>query len=138
MDTRIYDFSIRVLVCPDEGEFSAHALEMDLVAYGRTEDLTIKAMEELVECQISFAANKSDDNLLLFPAPKECNLLLFPAPKECFERWETAHTAALKKQVLGDKSVKVRARAICISFTKREISHIIRHRSKPLVETSCA
>src|SRR5438046_2411987 len=122
METKIYVFTIRVLVCRDQDsrEFLAHALEMDIVAYGRTEEIAIKQLSELIECQISFAAQQGDDNLLLFPAPREY-----------FERWETAHAAALREQVLGDKSVKVKAKAICISFTKGEIRQLIRRRLTP-------
>jgi len=44
MNTHHYDLQIRALVTKEDGEFVAHALELDLVGYGATEKA---AMDEL-------------------------------------------------------------------------------------------
>ena len=127
MERNIYDFHIRVLLYKDHGEWVAHALEMDLVAYGASEQSALKELSESVSCQISFAHQKRDDSLIYFPSEKGL-----------FERWESAHTAALKKEILPDKSVKMNTRAVFITFSKSELSQIIRRKFSPAKEMECA
>lgn len=105
MDKHICEIPLRVLLYKEDGEFVAHALEMDLLGYGASEKAATEDLESLVVCQLIFAHQKADDSLLLFPAPKEF-----------FNRWEAARVAALKKEVMGDKSIKLEAKAIVISI----------------------
>ena len=125
MDTRIYNLQIRVLVYQEGGQFVAHALEMDLLGYGRTEKSAVKELCSLIDSQLSFARFKNDDSLLAFPAAKEY-----------FERWETAHAAALKKMVLEDQPGALSFKAICISPDDK-VSRLPKRRFEP-VELSCA
>src|SRR2546429_3111573 len=127
METNVYDFHIRVLLYKDSGDWVAHALEMDLVDYGDSVRAALKELNELVSCQISFAHQKRDDSLIYFPADKEL-----------FERWEAAHTAALKKEILPDKSVKMNTKAVFITFSKSELSQIIRRKFSPAKEMEFA
>ena len=83
MNTHVYSFGIRVLIYKEDGKFCAHALELDLLEYGKTEERAISELLEMIKSQISFARFKNDDSLLPFPAPKEF-----------YERWEAAHAAA--------------------------------------------
>src|SRR6266705_5282156 len=126
MEKNIYDFHIRVLLYKDDGDFVAHALEMDLVAYGDSERTALKELHELVCCQISFAHQQGDDSLVNFPASRDL-----------FDRWETAHAAALKSQILPDKSVKMNTKAVFIRFSKSELSHIIRRKFSRAKEMEC-
>ncbi len=123
METHLYDFHLRVLLYEEDGEWVAHALEMDLLGYGKTENAAVKDLQGLVEAQLSFARQKNDDTLLAFPAPKEF-----------FDRWEIAHTAALKKQVFPDRSAKLEARAIFISLNTslRNMEKISRRKFEPV------
>ena len=108
MEAHVYDFQIRVLLYREDGEFVAHALEMDLLGYGKTDAEALRELKGLIEAQITFARQKNDDTLLDFPAPKEF-----------FARWEKAHAAALKRQVFPDTSVQMTAKAIFISLGER-------------------
>jgi hypothetical protein len=125
MDKHIYDFPLRVLIYKEDGEFVAHALEMDLLGYGTTQDKAIKALTEMIFCQLSFAHEKKDDRLLMFPAPKEI-----------FERWEKAREAALRNEVIEDKHMNIKYVATCITIMRSEIREILSKRSRftPLAE----
>ena len=61
METRIYDFQVRVLITRDGEQYVAHALEMDLVAYGDTEKEALEEVANLMRNQISFAVQKGQD-----------------------------------------------------------------------------
>jgi hypothetical protein len=124
MDTHIYNFMVRVLIFQEDGQFCAHALEMDLLGYGKTEKEAVAELAELIRSQISFARFKNDDGLLRFPASKED-----------YTRWEAAHIAALKREIFPDKST-----AIAIKATWADISQELTHapsRFKPM-EMACA
>lgn len=92
----IYELGVRVLISQEDGQFCAHALELDLLGYGKTETAAVESLLEAIDCQISFARYKNDDTLLSFAAPVE-----FMA------KWEEAHTAALRKEMLRDKTKAV-------------------------------
>src|SRR2546421_748889 len=113
METNIYDFQIRVLLSRDDGKCVAHALEMDLVAYGKTEKETIRELTNLVRNQISFAMEKQEDHLMYFRAPNEY-----------FEQWEKAHAAALQGMVATGKCAAIHVKAISICFSHRELKEI--------------
>jgi hypothetical protein len=106
-DKHIYDLGVRVLICREEGEVCAHALELDLLGYGKTENEAISELFEAIQCQISFARSKDDDSILRFPASQEF-----------FDRWEAAHTAALRNLVFPQKSKAFAMRATCIAINK--------------------
>jgi hypothetical protein len=110
METHIYNIQIRVLIFREDGEFVAKALEMDLTGYGKTEGEAVEDLKKTVEAQISFASQMGDPDLLGFPAEADF-----------FTRWENAQLKALHSQILGDKSVKVKAKAIFIQFSQEEI-----------------
>jgi hypothetical protein len=128
MDKHFYKFQIRVLLYQDDGELVAHALEMDLLGYGKNEKDAVHDLQKLIESQVTFARQQNDDSLLNFPAPKEF-----------FDRWETAHAAALKKQVFPDKVVKLKmtARIISMDEAVERKTKSTRHQFAP-VEPSCA
>jgi hypothetical protein len=114
MDTNIYDFQIRILISPEDGEFTAHALEMDLVAYGKTEKEAVKELKSLVFNQISFAIERSEEHLMVFPAPKEF-----------FAQWEAAQSDALKG-IAKARAKKVRVKAVGICFSESDIRKVTR------------
>lgn len=80
MDSHIYNIQIRVLICKEDGEFVARALELDLLGYGKTEEEAVKDLQEYVEAQVMFAHQK-----------KDASMLKFPAAPEFFQRWEDAN-----------------------------------------------
>ncbi len=98
----------------------AHALEMDLMGYGKTEKAAVNELCSLIESQITFARHKGDDGLLSFPAEKEF-----------FDRWEAAHTAALKREVLQDNIAELNVKAICISLDQT-LSKLPKGRFEPV------
>jgi hypothetical protein len=126
MDTHIYNIQIRVLICKEEGEFVARALELDLLGYGKTEAEAVQELQQTVEAQISFAHQMKDPGLIGFPADAEY-----------FTRWEDAQRKVLHSQVLGDKSVKLEAKAVVITITPNEIK-ALRSRTFSKSEPVCA
>jgi hypothetical protein len=115
METHVYDLSIRALVYPDEDGFTARALEMDLLGFGKTEGDAIEDLKNAVEAQISFAQQIHD-----------ASLLGFPAEKEYFERWENAQAQALNCRIAGGKAqrdtpMKLRCKAIFLSFSESQL-----------------
>ena len=124
MDTHIYSLQIRVLIYREDGEFVARALEMDLLGFGKSEREAVEELKQTVEAQISFAHQMND--------PK---LISFPAEAEYFKRWEDAQRKALRSEILGDKSVKLAARALVISFTAAELKAL---RNRRFRETGLA
>jgi hypothetical protein len=89
---------------------------MDLVAYGKTEKTAMRELQNLVFNQISFAIEKGEEHLMVFPAPREF-----------FGRWEKAHTAALKG-IATEKSAKMRVKATSICFTEHDVKQLARRR----------
>src|ERR1035441_24782 len=101
MDAHIYGLQIRVLLCHEEAEWVARALELDLLGYGRTQGEAIEALQEAIQAQLSFARQMNDDTLLPFPSEPEY-----------FKRWEEAQNKAIRSQIMGDKGIKVKVRAV--------------------------
>ncbi len=64
-------FTINVLGYEEDGDWVAHALEMDIVAQGDTFEEAFEALDELIGMQLSFAAFKGDPSLVMQPAPVE-------------------------------------------------------------------
>ena len=56
MNHHCYDLAIRVLLSKEDGQFVAHALELDLVAYGDTEKEVRKSLHDAIVAQLTFAA----------------------------------------------------------------------------------
>jgi len=121
----LYSFQVRVLIYEEDGEFVAHALEMDLLGYGNDEKGAAMDLADLIDSQISFAREQNDDSLLLFPAPKEL-----------FERWEKAHLETLRSKVFGDKCQRLDVKAVAISLDR--LDRRSRRRFQPDPEHSCA
>ncbi|MSU56763.1 MAG: hypothetical protein EXS35_01025 [Pedosphaera sp.] len=119
MDTHIYDLQIRVLIYREDGEFVARALEMDLLGFGKTEREAVESLKQTTEAQISFAHQMND-----------AGLISFPAEAEYFKRWDDAQKKALRAEILGDRSVKLAARAYVISFTTAELKALRTRRFK--------
>src|SRR6266446_7065633 len=91
MKAHFYTLAIRVLLYKEGNQFVAHALELDIPAYGKTEAEAQKELEALINNQLSFAACNGE--------PENVH---FPAPKEFFDRWEKANQAALKGKPVSE------------------------------------
>ena len=113
MQTRIYDFQIRVLLSRDGDDFVAHALEMDLVAYGKTENKAMEELRNLIRNQVAFSIEKGEDHLMAFSAPKRY-----------FERWEKAHADALRGIIRPGKRAEPHVKAVSISFSPQKFNKI--------------
>jgi len=102
MESRIYDFQVRLLITRDGDQHVAHALEMDLVAYGDTEKEAVEEVANLMQNQISFAIQK-----------RQLHLTDFKAPQEFFDEWEKVHAATLQGIATGKcGSIKIRAKTL--------------------------
>jgi hypothetical protein len=111
MVSHLFDLPIRVLLYKEDGEYVAHALEMDLLGYGTTEKSAMQALTDAILSQITFACQQ-----------QKKEMLSFPAEKKIFERWEKAHQAQLHGLLCEDQSAAMKTRAAVISVTKQELS----------------
>lgn len=118
MKKHYYDLFTRVLIYKEGGKFVAHALDLDLLGYGNTENSAKKELERLVANQLSFSAIKEK--------PEMVN---FPAPKEFFRRWEKASRAQLSGELTAEKPCKLSTKATVIGFAVQELKKL-RHQSK--------
>jgi hypothetical protein len=124
MEKHVYDLSIRVLVYQEDGEFVAHALEMDLLGYGARERDAVKDLFAQVRSQIAFATAKKNPDLIDFPAE--------PA---VFERWQAAHRAQLRGQIAREKSATFQTRAVVLNLDaegQHKITRKTRHQFTPV------
>lgn len=120
MDKHIYDIQFRVLICKEDGEFVARALEMDLLGTGATEAAAVEHLHEAIAAQLSFATQQNSPEIINFNSD--------PA---YFERWETAQKEAIKGIVSGDKPVKISTRAVLITITGSELRAMRSHQFEP-------
>lgn len=105
MDAHIYSLGVRVLIYQEDGEFCAQALELDLLGYGKTEGEAVSELLKMIQCQLAFARFKNDDNLLPFPAPKQC-----------YDKWQAAHAAALKNEISQEKAEAMEIKAAWVTI----------------------
>jgi hypothetical protein len=106
MDKHFHDLPLHVLVYPEEERIVAHALEMDVLGYGNTQEEACKNLQDAVEAQLSFAVTSK--------APE---LVSFRAPEEFFERWEKAQAGALRNVVTGDVATTLETKAVFMEIT---------------------
>ena len=76
------ELSFRVLLYKEDGEWTAHALELDLIGSGESEDSALADLHKAVGCQISFAIQK-----------KDISMLSREVPKEYFVRWKESRAS---------------------------------------------
>ena len=115
MSTHVFDLTLRVLLYEEENEWAAHALEMDLIGYGKDGKSALEDLTRMIFSQISFAAYKDDPELVSFPAPKEF-----------FDRWEEAQKAKISKLISKSPSDKrFEARAIFLTLEPKKAEKAI-------------
>jgi len=110
MKTHHYALAIRVLVYKDGRRFVAHALELDILAYGKSEEEAKKGLEGLIDNQLSFAACK-----------EKSEMVHFPAPKEFFDRWEKANQAGLTGEAVSEKSFGLRGKPSILVYSDEDL-----------------
>jgi hypothetical protein len=118
METHYYDLFTRVLIYKEGNQFVAHALDYDLLGYGKTEEEARRELERLVENQISFAAATKEK-------PEMIN---FPAPKEFFKRWERVNQAQRSGKTTRNKTTGLATKATVIGFRLSELRKLRNHR----------
>jgi hypothetical protein len=116
--------NFRVLLYPEDAGWIAHALELDIPAEGNTADEALKELRGLVETQVSFAASRSQPELVRHPAPMQF-----------FERWEAANQAQILGLVSKDKTAKVQYAATILTIDRPASSPRRFHR---VAEPTCA
>lgn len=112
MDICEYNLPIRVLVYQEDGEILAHAIEMDIVADGESEELAMKNLRQLIENQISFAIQKGDEHLVWRGAPKSY-----------FDRWDAAQARSFLAAATN-KTMQSDAKALIIILDENDIDRI--------------
>ena len=119
MKTHYYDLFTRVLIYKEGNQFVAHALDYDLLGYGRTEEEARRELEQVVENQLSFVATTK----------QKPEMINFPAPKEFFKRWERVNRAQQIGKKTRSKSWGLATKAAVIGFTLGELKKL-RNRNK--------
>jgi predicted RNase H-like HicB family nuclease len=109
MKQHSYDLAIRALISKDDGIFAAHALELDLVAEGTTEEEALKGLSEAICAQLSFAAQMENPDLINHPAPAEYSL-----------RWDKAARLALAGIIGPEKAANIKTKAVCITIKEEQ------------------
>lgn len=100
-----FDLSFRVVVYNDDGNWAAHALELDIVGAGETPDEAMSELISAIECQVTFALQSGDPSLMDHEAPPEIIAL-----------WEEAKCNSVRTIFAGDASRSTRpARAVSAS-----------------------
>lgn len=114
--THCYDASIRVLFYKEDDSWVAHALEMDLLGFGKSTKLAFKDLEKNIAHQLSFAAFKGNPESVFFMAPQDI-----------VSRWEAAQLISLKQSVSGNResAATLNMKAATISFTKEEFERLM-------------
>jgi predicted RNase H-like HicB family nuclease len=126
MSSHLFDLSFRVLIYEEAGEYVAHALELDLVGSGKSPEKAQEALQEAIICQLTFAAQKNEPNLL----PHR-------APDELFERWERTQMEAVRLVAMpsgSDLSAEWKCQAAVIEIKRKEITKASRRK---FVEEPC-
>lgn len=77
--THVYDLNVRVLIYKEDDSIVAHALELDLLGYGKSIEEAKTNLKKAIDEQIRFCSHVDQ------PA-----MAHFPAPQEYFDRWEKA------------------------------------------------
>jgi len=126
-NAHIYGLQIRALLCYDDGEWVARALELDLLGYGKTQDEAINDLKGAVESQITFAHQM-----------KDAGLLPFPSEQEYFKRWEEAQNTAVRSGMLGDTKLNMKVRAVFIALTGDNLKALRKQRRFTPAEPVCA
>lgn len=105
----------RVLLYKENQEWTAHALELDLLGFGESEEEAFEDLRQAVSTQISFATQIGDTSLIDHKAPKEF-----------FERWNDAQERRLEGLIScreEDKCLTVRA--TLLQFKPTETARIV-------------
>ncbi len=118
MKTPFSDLPVRVLIYREDNDFVAHALEMDLLGYGKTEKAAKKALDEAIAAQIAFADSKER------PA-----MVFSPAPRDIFKRWEAAQQAQIRGLSSRDQLTSLTARATVTSIASENIPTVSKPRT---------
>ncbi len=113
MKAHYYDLFIRVLIYKEGARFVAHALELDILAYGAAETAAKKELERLLDNQLSFAA--------CLGKPETVH---FPAPKESFERWETANRAQLSGNQVSEESLGLHGKPSVFVYSQDDLKRL--------------
>lgn len=124
MKAHYYDLSIRVLIYKEGDQFVAHALEVDILAYGRTEGAAKKKLEGLLDNQLSFAA-----------CIGKLEIVNFPAPKEFFKRWEKANQAQLRGERISERSLGLYGKPSVFVYSQEELNKLRTSRKRDFSKT---
>jgi hypothetical protein len=94
-----------VLLWEEDGEVYAHALEVDLLGSGPTEESALSDLLQALDTQVSFAALHNVESAISHPAPKED-----------FDRWEELHRESLPGL---PRSKKTMYRAVVVAWNEQ-------------------
>ncbi len=64
-------YRLHVLLTQEEDHYTAHCLEMDIVAEGPTPEAALEEVEALIRANVEYAIENDNLDHLLVPAPQE-------------------------------------------------------------------
>lgn len=101
-----FSISLRVLLWEEGGQVYAHALEVDLLGSGETEEGALTDLLEALDTQVSFATLHSDKSAIPHPAPDED-----------FALWEQLYRENLPGL---PRSKKTTCRAVVVAWNEQQ------------------
>jgi len=105
VERHLFSISLRVLLWEEDGEVYAHALEVDLLGSGPTEQAALDDLLQALDMQVSFAALHNEENAIPHPAPDAE-----------FARWEELHRESLPGL---PRSKKTMYRAVVVAWNEQ-------------------
>lgn len=114
MKTQMFELNVRVLIYREEGDFVAHALEFDLLGYGKTKAEAMSALEAVIKTHLEFCFEQG-----------LAESAISPAPEEFFERWEKAQKKSFVDALEdGDRCDSLKCRAAIIALDPNDLAKL--------------
>ena len=101
-----FSVALRVLLWEEAGQVYAHALEVDLLGSGETEECALTDLLDALDTQVSFATLRGDKSAIPHPAPDED-----------FALWEQLHRENLPGL---PRSKKTTYRAVVVAWNEQQ------------------
>ncbi len=119
-----FKLTLRVLITKEESEWTAHALEMDLMGTGSTRDEALQDLRNAIISQVEFARQQN-----------KIELIDFPAERKLFDLWEETQRSTLRRLFPGAEAIRLNhtVSVLCIDVSEEILRHPIESRFKPVV-----
>lgn len=108
--------SSRILVYTEDGQYVAHAIDMDLIGEAPSPNGAVGALKQAIEAQVSFAVHKGNTGMVYF----KCSRALE-------NRWIKAAEKGLHDLAKGDDAKNMECIASFIELSQAELNECLQH-----------